>query len=65
MTIGRIKENDVVHCDVRGQRFWALAVEDGARGTLTVEPLRASKPRTVVKARQVIGHWRMQKGSIT
>lgn len=74
MTIGRIKEGDVVHCDVRGQRFFAIVGQGGdAFDTVTGRPrklliLRQMNGRAIpthtVKPRQVIGHWRMRKGSV-
>ena len=64
MTIGSVKENDLVRCDVRGDRFWARVVSEAVDGKLPIEALNGRPiPALRVTARQVVGHWRMRKGS--
>lgn len=64
MTVGSIRKGDIVHCDVRGQRFFAVAVGDAGDGVVSIRPVaeRSISVRSV-RARQVIGHWRRRKGS--
>jgi hypothetical protein len=64
VTIGGIHENDVVRCNVRGDRFWARATGEAEDGTLPIVSLNGRPiPTLRVRARQVVGHWRMRKGS--
>lgn len=65
-----IKADDIVRCDVRGQRFWALVTrpshEDPVRGRgLTIRALniRNELLTEFVTSRQVIGVWRRAKGA--
>jgi hypothetical protein len=68
MTIGAIKENDIVKCDVQGRMFFALVtgVVDNPTGkgkVLTVAPITPNVSYYQVKPRQVTGHWRKRKSS--
>jgi hypothetical protein len=64
MNITGIKSGDIVQCDVRGYRFFALVTDSSTRGSLRIEGLsRLAIPTLEVKARQVIGHWRKSKRS--
>ena len=64
MNITGIKSGDIVHCDVRGYRFYALVTDSSTRGSLRIESLsRLAVPTFQVKARQVVGHWRKSKQS--
>ncbi len=55
-------QGDIVRCDVRGQRFWALVVGkvNGGGGKLMVEPLPGARPLTytTITSQQVVGYWR-------
>lgn len=58
-----IKAGDIVHCDVRGQRFYATVSERTDEG-LQLDKLNSQfLPAYVVKPRQVIGHYSKRKGS--
>lgn len=64
-----VHENDLVRCDVHGDRFWAqvTGVEHRSTGdSLVIESLVAGRPLPVrdVEARQVIGYWRKLRGSV-
>jgi hypothetical protein len=61
MTLGSIRENDIILCDVRGQRFYGTVSAVGKRG-VEVSTLCQSRLR-IVTARQVIGHYRRSKSS--
>lgn len=64
MTSKSIHEGDIVRCDVRGDRFWARATGEVADGKLPIEALNGRPiPALRVTARQIVGHWRMRKGS--
>jgi hypothetical protein len=73
MRLAGIKAGDVVLCDVRGRRFYAIAVVDGdyasapivdpqkphgGGGELAVDPITSGVTYRRVSARQVIAHWR-------
>jgi len=69
MTLAQIKPGDIVHVDIRGRRFYAVAqgptyLPDG-RGSraLAIEPLSCRETHRVAKPRDVIGHYRKAKGS--
>jgi hypothetical protein len=65
MTIGSVREGDMVRCDVRGDRFWAIVLGDvGDDKKIPIGPLNGRPiPSFRVGARQVVGHWRKRKGS--
>jgi hypothetical protein len=68
VNLASVKEGDIVRCDVRGDRFYALAqseVEhDGTRRGIQVDSLTGRPiPARFVTARQVVGHWRKSKAS--
>lgn len=64
MTIGGVRVEDLVRRDVRGDRFWAKVIGEADGGKLTIESLTGRPiPAMHVSARQVVGHWRMRKGS--
>jgi hypothetical protein len=71
MRLTGIKVGDIVHADVRGQRFYAMVEQ------VDVEPVGAPGARSIqigslngkalgysrLTARQVLGHWRRAAGS--
>jgi hypothetical protein len=64
MTIGSVRHGDVLRCDVRGDHFWARAIGEVTDGKVQIEALNGRPiPALRVTARQIIGHWRMRKGS--
>lgn len=69
MNVQSVRKGDVVECDVRGRRFFALVTRDpqpGASGgprTITIRPITPSISFRVVNAPQVIGHYRRSKTS--
>lgn len=69
MQITGIKPDDIVRCDVRGYKFFALVTKphtDKHRGRgLKIRPLVPSKSLIAefVTSRQVIGVWRVAKHS--
>jgi hypothetical protein len=69
MNVASVHEGDIVECDVRGRRFFALATSNpqpsprGGPSTLTIRPITPSISFRVVNAPQVIGHYRRSKQS--
>ena len=64
MSLAGIREGDIVCCDVRGDRFYAIAGGKAAEGRLPVSSLTGRPiPALRVTARQVVGHWRRSKAS--
>ena len=62
MNITPIKERDVVECDVKGRRFYALVQGRGERkGQLRVSPITHGISYRTVTARQVIAHFRRSR----
>lgn len=67
MVLTGIKADDIVRCDVRGYKFFALVTEqckEEHRGPgLRVRPLNPAKRLITefVTSRQVIGIWRVAK----
>lgn len=57
-----ISPGDIVHSDVRGQRFFAV-VTSREGGELQIEPLDNRYTYRRVTARQIVGHYRKAKGS--
>lgn len=67
MLVQGINPGDILLCDVRGDRFYALAtvVPVGGRGAkVQIESLtRRPIPALAVTSRQIVGHWRKSKQS--
>lgn len=65
MTIGGIRDGDIVQADIRGQRFYGIVTDEveTTRSELAVRPIGNGRERwpRIVTARQVIGHWRKRK----
>lgn len=70
MSTAGIKAEDIVRCDVRGDRFWAIVTkaleyDDVMKkkviriASLTNRPI----PTQTVTGFQIIGHWRKKAGS--
>jgi hypothetical protein len=63
MRLTGIKVGDIVHADVRGQRFYAM-VEQPDDGAVQVTSLNGKAlGYSLLTARQVVGHWRRAAGS--
>lgn len=63
MQLASIKPGDILLYDVRGDRFYALAL-GASGGTVQIESLtRRPIPALHVKSRQVVAHWRKSKQS--
>lgn len=64
MNISDIKPNDIIRCDVRGERFYAIVEKpvkldkELNRRVMLVSSLRGSIPARLISARQVVSHWR-------
>ena len=62
MNLGGVRPRDIVECDVRGRRFYAIVRDKhatpGSPTRLTVKPITPGINYFEVPARQVIGHWR-------
>jgi len=64
MSLAGVRASDVLCCDVRGDRFYALARAAAAEGKVPIASLTGRPiPALRVSARQVIGHWRKSKAS--
>jgi hypothetical protein len=67
MNLASVCPEDIVLCDVRGDRFYALVREhdrQAGRAPLTIASLTGRPiPAYHVTARQVVGHWRKSKAS--
>lgn len=70
MNVTGVRAGDIVECDVRGRRFFALVgekVEPTGAGpaltTLHIRPITAGITHRSVTSRQVIGHYRRSKTS--
>jgi hypothetical protein len=66
MNVTSVREGDIVECDVRGRRFFALVTgppSGSGQRTLPVRPITPSISFRVVSAAQVIGHYRRSKQS--
>jgi hypothetical protein len=64
MSLAGIRGGDVLRCDVRGDRFYALAKAQAVEGKVPIESLTGRPiPALRVTARQVVGHWRKSKAS--
>lgn len=69
MNLSGVRVGDIVHCDVRGRRFYAL-VEDrtttpGTRTRLAVKPITNGVNFFEVRATQVVGHSRSARRRTT
>lgn len=63
MRLNTIRVDDIVHADVRGQRFYAR-VEQLDDGAIQVASLNGKAlGYTRLTARQVVGHYRKAAGS--
>jgi hypothetical protein len=58
-----IKPGDIVHCDVRGQKFYAVIKEKTDDGFGLDKLTSQFLPAYVVKPRQIVGHYSKRKGS--
>jgi hypothetical protein len=56
MILGSVKAGDIVFCDRRGRRFYAIVLARRER-VLEVEPLDRRVTYHTVKAREVLGIW--------
>lgn len=64
MNLAGIRGGDIVCCDVRGDRFYAVVKGRAAESRLPVSSLTGRPiPALRVTARQVVGHWRRSKAS--
>jgi hypothetical protein len=63
VTLAQIKPGDIVHVDIRGRRFHAVAEGKTAGGFLMIAPLSCRETYRSAKPREVIGHYRKAKGS--
>lgn len=67
MTLTGIREGDIIRCDIRGDCFYAIVStpagdEHLERGSIMVSPISNGRgPVRIVKAREVIDHWRKSK----
>jgi hypothetical protein len=62
MRLAGVKENDVIHVDIGGRKFMALAGKKTARG-LKFTPLDPRISYHEAKTREVIGHWSRRANS--
>jgi hypothetical protein len=62
MSLSGVRPGDVVHVDIGGRRFMALAGEKTASG-LKLTPLDNRITYHEATARQVIGHWSQRANS--
>ncbi len=64
MSLAGVRAGAVLCCDVRGDRFYALARAAAAEEKVQITSLTGRPiPALRVGARQVIGHWRKSKAS--
>jgi hypothetical protein len=64
LNLAGIREGDILCCNVRGDRFYAVVREQAAEGRVPISSLTFRPiPALRVTARQVIGHWRRSKAS--
>jgi hypothetical protein len=65
MQLGPVKPDDIVECDVRGDRFLAFAEEQDpeTRKLRIRSATRRPIPAGSVTSRQVVGHYRKSKAS--
>ena len=60
MTLAGVKAGDIVLCDRKGRRFYAIVVGRHER-ELAVEPIDRRVTYRRVKAREVLGIWRKSR----
>ena len=60
MTLSGVKSGDIVLCDRKGWRFYAIVVARHER-ELEVEPIDRRVTYRHVKAREVLGVWRKSR----
>lgn len=60
MRLATVRPDDIIRCDVRGDRFYALVTGEPGKAGVPIASLIAGRPIPArrVKASQVIGHWR-------
>ena len=64
MSLAGVRAGDILCCDVRGDRFYALVKGEAAAGKVEISSLTGRPiPALRVTARQIIGHWRRSKAS--
>jgi hypothetical protein len=64
MTTASIKIGDIVQCDVKGRRFFAIVAGGRSEGGgLVVDAITPNISYRSVKAREIIGHYRKAAGS--
>ena len=61
MLLARIRTGDLVEVDIRGRRFHA-EVEGTDRDGLAIRPLNRHETYRHASARQVVNHWRKDRG---
>jgi hypothetical protein len=57
-----VREGDIIECDVKGRRFFAL-VQEKLPGVLRFRPITAGITYRSAKSTEVIGHYRRSKTS--
>jgi hypothetical protein len=62
MQLNPIRPNDIVLCDIRGQRFFAT-VKGKVPGKVSIMPIQNGYNFYSATARQIKGHYRRAKGS--
>lgn len=69
MNLQNVHAGDIVECDRRGRRFFALVTSDpepspsGGPSTIAIRPITAGITYRNANAPQVIGHYRRSKRS--
>lgn len=67
MEVSGIRAEDIVECDVRGQKFYAMVTEPVHRDATTKRRVLAVKPLSpgvsfyTVTPTQIINHWRKKR----
>lgn len=64
MNLTSIRVDDIVECEVKGRRFYAL-VREKTRGQLIVFPITANITYRRVTSKQVVAHFRRSKQSLS
>lgn len=64
MNLAGVREGDIIQCDIRGDRFYAMARSTAKNGVIPIESLTGRPiPSMNAKSRQVVAHWRKSKQS--
>jgi hypothetical protein len=69
VNVQSVHSGDIVECNIKGRRFFALATSDpqaspmGGFKTMTIRPITPSVSYRIVGSTQVIGHYRRSKQS--